>query len=375
MKGRYEYKRLGDYIEKCEGRNSQGLYGIDDVLGVNNEGKIVRSKAKLHDVDLSPYKVVKNNNFVYNPARLDLGSISLYKGEGCVVSTLYVVFKVREDKKSELLTDYLDLYLKRKEFHRFVGYVNWGSAREYFWYDNIAEVLLPVPPIEEQRRIVAEYQTVERRIKNNKALIQKLEETAQAIYHHTFVEGIDENNLPEGWRKGKLEDVATIIMGQSPDGDSLNENGKGEIFYQGCTDFGYRFPSIRIYTEAPTRFAEYGDVLMSVRAPVGDLNIAPFRCAIGRGISAIREKKRRNGYIFYLLKTKEQDLKVSDGTGTVFGSINKEELHSLPIVVPTDVDIDAFQNKISIIDNCIEFYSRELTHLHTLQSLLTSKLA
>ena len=250
-----------------------------------------------------------------------------------------------------------------------------GSVRELFSWEEMCNVMLPVPPIEEQRRIVSEYQTVERRIANNEALIQKLEETAQAIYHHTFVEGIDEENLPEGWRKGCLEDIAIIIMGQSPNGNSLNEEGRGDIFYQGRTDFGFRYPNVRVFSEASTRYAEQKDILMSVRAPVGDLNIAPFKCAIGRGISAIREKRSRNSFIFYLLKEKKKELKISDDAGTVFGSINKEGLHSLPLIVPSDNDIERFHSQVSLIDKYIESLSFESFHLRTLLSLLTSKLS
>ena len=288
---------------------------------------------------------------------------------------MYVIFKIKEKCKNTLLTEYLWMWFKRKEFFRYVAFVNFGSVREMFTYEDMCNVMLPVPPIEEQRRIVSEYQTVERRIANNEALIQKLEETAQAIYHHTFVEGIDEENLPEGWRKGCLEDIAIIIMGQSPNGNSLNEEGRGDIFYQGRTDFGFRYPNVRVFSEASTRYAEQKDILMSVRAPVGDLNIAPFKCAIGRGISAIREKRSRNSFIFYLLKEKKKELKISDDAGTVFGSINKEGLHSLPLIVPSDNDIERFHSQVSLIDKYIESLSFESFHLRTLLSLLTSKLS
>lgn len=369
------YKPLGQYIQLIDKRNRDGA--ISKLVGVSFEKKIIPSIANTIGTDLSNYRIIKPGQFAYCPVTSRNGeriSIALYKGEEtAILSVAYSVFEII--KPEELDADYLMLWVSRPEFDRYARFMSHGSVRELFSWDEMCNVLLPVPSIEEQRRIVSEYQTVERRIKNNEAMIQKLEETAQAIYQHTFVEGIDENNLPQGWRMGCLCDVATIIMGQSPDGDSLNDNGNGEIFYQGRTDFGVRFPSVRIYTDAPTRFAEYKDVLMSVRAPVGDLNIAPFRCAIGRGICAIREKKGRNGYVFYLLKTKEQDLKVSDDAGTVFGSINKDELHSLPVIVPTDDVIDKFQQNISPIDSCIESYSRETSHLRTLHSLLTSKLS
>lgn len=379
-----DYKHLGDYIEKCEGRNSQGLYGEDDVLGVNNEGKIVKSKAKLHGVDLSPYKVVKNNNFVYNPARLDLGSVSLYKGDGCVVSTLYVVFKVRDDKKEELLTDYLDLWLKRKEFHRYVGYINWGSAREYFWYDNIAEILLPVPPIEEQRRIVAEYQTVERRIKNNEALIQKLEETAQAIYHHTFVEGIDENNLPEGWRMGCLGDLGDVIGGATPNTDIADywvENGiswlspadmpRNVMFI----DKTVRHITQEAYNSASTKLLPIGTVLFSSRAPIGLTAITCIELCTNQGYKSIVPFENIGSYYVYFTLLKEKDKIANQQEGSTFAEISGKELSAYPSLIPACEVIKIFNNQVDSICTFRRNIERELTHLRKLQSLLTSKLA
>ena len=107
--------------------------------------------------------------------------------------------------------------------------------------------------------------------------------------------------IPEGWNDGCFSDIASITMGQSPDGSSYNEDREGVIFYQGSTDFGIRFPSVRMYTTAPTRFAKQGDILMSVRAPVGAVNIANTDCCIGRGLSAINSKIGSMTYIYFVI--------------------------------------------------------------------------
>lgn len=381
------YKRLGDYIEKCEGRNSQGLYGEEDVLGVNNEGNIVKSKAKLHGVDLSPYKIVKNNNFVYNPARLDLGSISLYKGEGCVVSTLYVVFKVREEKEEDLLTDYLDLWLKRKEFHRYVGYVNWGSAREYFWYDNIAEVMIPVPPIEEQRRIVSEYQTVERRIQNNELLIKKLEETTQAIYHHTFVEGIDENNLPEGWRMGCLGEVANIKGGKRlPKGEELIDVPTSHPYIRVAdmvdgmivrlqSDFLY--VEEIVYPDISRYIVNEGDIIISIVGTIGKINIIDASLHNANLTeNCYKIASDINPYIYCFLKSSNGAKRIEEGiVGGVQAKLPLYNVEAIKIPIPTNDVIKDFNNKFSTIENNIKLLSRETSHLRTLLSLLTSKLS
>lgn len=106
--------------------------------------------------------------------------------------------------------------------------------------------------------------------------------------------------IPEGWDDGILIDIANITMGQSPDGSSYNEVGEGMLFYQGSTDFGMRFPSVRQYTTAPSRFAKKGDILMSVRAPVGSINIANNDCCIGRGLSAINSKLGSISHLYYI---------------------------------------------------------------------------
>jgi type I restriction enzyme S subunit len=233
---------------------------------------------------------------------------------------------------------------------------------------------LPIPHPDIQREIVKEYNTIKNRIALNQQLIQKLEETAQAIYREWFVEGVDLENLPEGWRVGKLSDIATIVMGQSPEGDTYNKNNNGMIFYQGRTDFGHRFPDITTYTTNPKKKALKDDILISVRAPVGDLNISTQDCAIGRGIGALRSKLKCNSHLFYTLQNLKSHFEISDGEGTIFGSINKDDLHNLEVVY-SESKIKDFDRIVSSIDYSIKNYSFQNQKLTELKSLLLSKLA
>lgn len=141
-------------------------------------------------------------------------------------------------------------------------------------------------------------------------------------------------NVPKGWEQCTLIDIANITMGQSPEGQSYNSNCDGVIFYQGSTDFGVRFPAVRKYTTAPTRFAKKGDILMSVRAPVGAMNVANKDCCIGRGLSAINSKIGSITYLYYLINDFRIRFERMNTAGTTFGSITKEELHSLPTYKP-----------------------------------------
>ena len=220
----------------------------------------------------------------------------------------------------------------------------------------------------------SEYETLTTRIRLNNQMIARLEETAQALYRKMFVDGINKENMPEDWRMGKLSEIASITMGQSPEGETYNLDGQGMIFYQGRTDFGRRFPMARVYTTSPTRYAKEGDVLLSVRAPVGDLNIASHDCCIGRGLASLRSKDGCQSYLFYQLQELEPVFSVSDDDGTVFGSINKDDLHCIEVVVPALHEMKVFEEYASVIDKKIGLKDKEINNLTELQSLLLARL-
>lgn len=143
-------------------------------------------------------------------------------------------------------------------------------------------------------------------------------------------------NIPEGWEVKKLAEIANITMGQSPEGSSYNDDGIGEIFFQGSTDFGWRYPTIRQYTTQPSRRAKAGDILLSVRAPVGTLNIADNDCCIGRGLAALNSKSGYDSYLYYVMEYFKQIFDNRNNAGTTFGSITKDDLFSLKLVYPKD---------------------------------------
>ena len=229
--------------------------------------------------------------------------------------------------------------------------------------DKIRDCTVWIPELTEQKRIGKLLRSLDRKIELNRAINQNLEALAKQLYDYWFVQFDfpDENGrpykssggkmvwndklkreIPEGWDDGILIDIANITMGQSPDGSSYNEVGEGMLFYQGSTDFGMRFPSVRQYTTAPSRFAKKGDILMSVRAPVGSINIANNDCCIGRGLSAINSKLGSISHLYYILNDLRIAFDQRNAAGTTFGSITKEDLYSLPIIIPSDEVIRAF---------------------------------
>ena len=180
--------------------------------------------------------------------------------------------------------------------------------------------------------------------------------------------------MPDDWRNGTLSDIASITMGQSPSGTSYNEDGIGTVFYQGRAEFGSRFPTRRLFTTEPKRMAVKGDVLMSVRAPVGDLNIAFESCCLGRGLAGIQSNNGCQSFILYTMFALKQDLDMFNGEGTVFGSINKNDMASLPVLIPSDKAICQFEDLVRSMDSRIEANHAENCNLQAARDSLLPRL-
>ena len=279
-----------------------------------------------------------------------------------VCSTEYLPLVVNESKVDYqycyylLISDKITNYLCGQN-------TNTSGSHKRINPDNFLDINIILPELAEQKRIGKLLSDIDHKIELNRAINQNLEAMAKQLYDYWFVQFDfpDENGrpykssggkmvwnnklkreIPEGWDDGILIDIANITMGQSPDGSSYNEVGEGMLFYQGSTDFGMRFPSVRQYTTAPSRFAKKGDILMSVRAPVGSINIANNDCCIGRGLSAINSKLGSISHLYYILNDLRIAFDQRNAAGTTFGSITKEDLHSLPIIIPSDEVIRAF---------------------------------
>ena len=217
-----EMKRLGDYIREVDVRNRD--LEVTKLLGVSISKEFMPSIANTVGTDMSSYKIVEPWQFAYGPVTSRNGdkvSIALYKDdEKAIVSQAYIIFEVKN--KQELLPEYLMMWFRRPEFDRYARFKSHGSAREIFSGEEMCDVELPIPSIEQQQKIVSEYEAVTRRIRLNEQIIAKLEETAQALYRKMFVDGIDKEHLPEGWRMGTLgEYCKEIKSGGTPNRSDL----------------------------------------------------------------------------------------------------------------------------------------------------------
>ena len=234
---------------------------------------------------------------------------------------------------------------------------------------HLEQIQIPYLPLEQQAKISSVLRALEEKIENNRRLNDNLQQQAMALYAEMFLNSSD-NNVTSG----TLSDIAAITMGQSPSGISYNEDGVGEVFYQGRAEFGFRFPKRRLFTTEPKRMAETGDVLLSVRAPVGDLNVAYERCCIGRGLGAIHSKTGHSSFVLYTMFALRSQLDVFNGEGTVFGSINRDALNAIPIDIPPVTEIDQFEAVAHPIDELIRANYEENCRLEAIRDSLLPKL-
>ena len=152
--GNVKWVRLGDYISPRRENNSSLKYGVDLIEGVNSDGEFQPTKAFTDNINLKPYKVVRHGDIVYNPSRLNIGSLAYRTGGMCIVSHLYQVFYIKKEHQSELFAEFLTLYLRRDEFYRYVDYDNFGSQRAEYNINKLSELLIPLPSITEQQKVV-----------------------------------------------------------------------------------------------------------------------------------------------------------------------------------------------------------------------------
>lgn len=244
-----------------------------------------------------------------------------------------------------------------------------GAVQPKLPLKNIQDITIFYPSIEEQERIVNILSSVDEKIEMNNAINNNLEQQAQAIYQQMFID-----NASSDWAKGTLSNISDITMGQSPSGSSYNEDGNGTIFFQGRAEFGFRFPTVRLYTTEPKRMACANDTLMSVRAPVGDLNVAHTDCCIGRGLATIHSKNNHQSFVLYTMFSLKKQLDVFNGEGTVFGSINRNSLNEMPILIPSSEKLDEFEALVAPMDAAIRNNYDEICRLEQLRDSLLPQL-
>jgi type I restriction enzyme S subunit len=244
---------------------------------------------------------------------------------------------------------------------------------------------VPVPPLFIQRRIAGILSAYDELMENCQRRIRILEEIVRAIYREWFVHfrfpghekipRVDSSirPLPHGWEVKKVKDVCHLTMGQSPKSEFYNESGVGMPFHQGVTDFGERFPSDRLFCTTEGRIAEAGDILFSVRAPVGRMNIANKRLIIGRGLSAIRHRDGFQSFLWEQLRarfTKDDMI----GNGAIFAAVTKDDMQSIELICPPAPLITAATRHLEPIHRESAVLSEKVVNLRSTRDLLLPRL-
>lgn len=291
----------------------------------------------------------------------------LEPGEVGFGSTEFIVFRAKEGYTDPNFVYYLvkSSFVRDPAIKSMVG----SSGRQRVQTDVVQNLIVPFPSLLAQRKIASILKSLDDKIALNTAINDNLEQQARALYQRMFID-----NPVSGGYMGTLSDIADITMGQSPNGSSYNEDGNGAVFFQGRAEFGFRFPSVRLYTTEPKRMACANDTLMSVRAPVGDLNVAYTDCCIGRGLAAIHSKSNQQSFVLYTMFSLHKQLDVFNGEGTVFGSINRTSLTELPIFIPLDREIVKFEAIVTPIDAAIRNNYEEICRLEKIRDALLPKL-
>ncbi len=375
------YKRLGDYIEPIDERNADLSVKLSQGICNNKYFITPRQVAENSAND----KIVRKGQFAYNRATTRNGdkiSIAYREDEDCTVSSAYQIFRIIDENK--LNPYYLWMWFRRPEFDRYARFKSRGSAHEFFEWDEMCEVYLPVPDIATQRKIVAEYQAVEARIAANEKLIAKLEDTAHAIYKKMFVDDIDPEHLPDGWRMGTLDDLGELVSGATPSteiSEYWDDNGipwlspadlsREKTLYMSR---GAKSISSLGYKSASTRMLPAGSVLFSSRAPIGLMAIANNELCTNQGFKSIVPKTEiGTEYAYYVLLNLRERI-ANENTGATFSEVSGSSLKLYEAIIPNTVATQLFSSRISPIHSHIRNIERENRSLHNVCDILLSKL-
>lgn len=394
------YKPLGKYVQPVVGRNND--LGDLPLVGLSIQKKFIPSIANTIGTDMSTYRIIERNQFAYGPVTSRNGdkiTIALFDDfDKALISQAYVPFEVKN--RNELDPEYLMMWFRRPEFDRYARFKSHGSAREIFDWEEMCNTLLPIPHPDKQREIVKEYNTIQNRIAINQQLIQKLEETSQAIYRQWFVEFEfpDENGksyksnggemecneelgkeIPKGWNVTTLLDYCSLSQGiQVEVEDQLLMREKEMNRFLRIIDYT---PN----TEEPPRYVKINDKryycsedeIAMIRYGDAGTVCRRFEGIIANNLFKITPvKPLTNNFLYHFLidKNVQQLIRTSAASSTM-PAITHSAIKELPIVLPSIETIDVFDKLIQKKENEILIRIKENELLKSLNELLLSKLA
>lgn len=373
------YRRLGDYIHEVDVRNRD--LEVKELVGLTINKAFIPSVANTIGTDLSNYKVIRKEQFACSLMQVSRDGkmpVAMFEGECAIMSPAYPMFEVVD--KNRLLPQYLMMWFSRNEFDREASFYAVGGVRGSLTWQDFCDMTLPVPPIEQQRKIVAQYEAVSRKIRLNERMITRWEETAQTLYRKMFVNGIDKENLPEGWRMGTLEVLCeSIIAGTIP---IYSDSSQYLVLGQKCNYNGYidLSKARRHILKANSTLLQFGDILVNSTGEgtlgrVGQIYFQPQNLTFDSNMTMIRVKEE---YMIeyvgcYLLQKKDLFVNMSQG------STNQTRLYCsmirpLEIIIPDYNALNAYSKSCRPIKLFIEQKRQENNKLQELQSLQLVKM-
>ena len=373
---RSNYKRIGDYIQLVDERN-KGLR-VQQLLGLSISKQFIPSVANIIGTDMENYKIIRKNQFACSTMQVrrdkKMPVALLQEVDEAIISQAYPIFEVKNDK--ELLPEYLMMWFTRSEFDREACFYAIGGVRGSLEWEDFENMQLPIPHPDKQREIVKEYNTVQNRININNQLIQKLEETAQAIYKEWFVDGIDLENLPEGWRVGTVGDLCEysnkrilineLCLDDYISTENMLQNRAGIVQANNLP-----------MTGSVTNF-EIGNILISnIRPYFKKIWLANFNGGCSNDVLCFAPRK--NVPPLYLYQILEKDFffeyVMAGSKGTKMPRGDKKWIMNYPTVIPSNELLEKFSRTTQVFQKDIQIKKLENQKLTELKELLLSKLA
>lgn len=331
----------------------------------------------ISEKDFQKYKLNENDLVVARTGATVGFAKQIRKGSPNAVFASYLVKLIPSDKADK---KFLGILIESNIYKEFIQAIAGGSAQPNANANDLTLFKFRIPPLPIQQRIASMLSAYDDLIEVNNQRIKLLEQTARELYKEWFVrmrfpgykQAKFKKGVPEGWTTIAISDVVDFKMGQSPKSEFYNEEGIGLPFHQGVGNYGLRFPVHKVFCSVNGRTANEGDVLFSVRAPVGRLNIADRKLIIGRGLAALRHKKGLNSYLFYLLQNEfsKEDL---IGNGSIFNSVGKDELRKFKIFDVGDLALN-FNNLVKPIDEQLLILIQQNTQLRQIRDRLLPRL-
>ena len=357
-----EYQRLGDYIREVNVRNRE--LKVTKLVGLTIDKAFIPSVANVIGTDLSNYKVIQREQFACSLMQVSRDGkmpIAMFEEDEAIMSPAYPMFEVID--KTVLMPQYLMMWFSRSEFDREASYYAVGGVRGSLTWEDFCNMQLPIPSITRQREIVSEYETLTNRIRLNNQMIQHLEATAQALYRKTFVDNIDKENLPEGWRMGTLGEVATFKYGKLADKHAKSDRYPYPVFS------GY---AVTGYTNEYTLKEPTIIIIARGDAGTGKICMSPKECFLSNLAIAIETKDLAiKDYLYYhLLDSDTMSLR----SGSAQAQITINNVEPFEIMIPAKEVCMDFSQKVETLYQAILIKKQEIEILTDLQSLLLAKM-